>query len=196
MRKKLLTEVILPVYVMQNCVLICISSPQGKNNFYSKLFFQTHPETGEDLFNKFAFEAVCSRCKATRHPERCRHEMWKYPPWLDVAKMNIVSIVLSEDVGTFQREQQGLITEDSSNSFVSQKMVDILLGRPGYEWKNNPNGYPAFVLITADVNQGGHCDSAWTAGVRIAGQDVVSCLILFFFVYYCYCCCFGFFSIV
>src|SRR5687767_6459033 len=59
-------------------------------------------------------------------------------------------------------------------------MIDLLMKRKEFDWRMNVNEYPDFVLITADANQGGACDTAITAGCKLNGQNIVSERSIFF----------------
>jgi hypothetical protein len=100
-------ENILPVWMMKGRVMLAISSPKGKSNYFSRLFFAKYPGTNQNIFNSFIYDGACARCKEAGRESDCNCEMWKYPSWLShSSKMEAVKIALGGDSETFNREQK------------------------------------------------------------------------------------------
>lgn len=93
--------------MMKGRVIVGISSPRGKTNHFSKLFFARYPDTGLPVFNTLIFEGCCKKCKDTGKEDTCDHEPWRFPIWLTPnTKMEAIRLTLSSDVETFKREQR------------------------------------------------------------------------------------------
>ncbi len=71
-------EVIVPLLEMDSTALICISTPQDRQNYYSVMFDMKDPKSGEPLFNTIELSLVCDQCKLGPHPERCTRKFFLF----------------------------------------------------------------------------------------------------------------------
>lgn len=60
---RIFKENMLPVWLMKGRVIMGISSPKGKSNYFAKLFFAKYPNTPRSIFNTLIFDGACKRCK-------------------------------------------------------------------------------------------------------------------------------------
>jgi hypothetical protein len=158
-----------------------ISSPAGRNTFFSKIFNAKFPSTDRNVVNGYVYEGCCDDCKRKEKPENCNHEPWKYPPWLHAGeKMEAIRAILADDIETFNKEQKGILMETEKNVYVEGKLVERLRKRPLYIWRGQE--HPSFILIACDPNQGGECDTAVTALCCHRGNFIVSTFFLFSYV--------------
>lgn len=88
--KKLWQEVIVPILGMNATTLVMISSPKGRDNFFSRLV-DTVDKNGENVFAVYAPDLVCRRCKQKPIDEqkKCRHMMHLMPWWKSVEKLYV-----------------------------------------------------------------------------------------------------------
>lgn len=158
---------------MRGRVIIGISSPKGKSNYFAKLFFSTYPDTKEPVFNTLIFTGSCKKCTDSGHGSTCNHEPWRYPSYLQVnTKMEAIRITMGDDTETFNREQRGIITDDNKGAYVPFKYVERLRKVPFFVWKDVEP--PPFAVIGVDPNGGGSSDTSFTAIAPIRGQLQVS----------------------
>lgn len=163
----------LPVWLMRGKVIVGISSPAGRNSFFSKLFYATIPSTNRRVFNGYIYEGFCEDCKEKNKMETCSHEPWKYPPWLHISeKMESIRAALGDDMETFNKEQKGLLDDVEKNVYVDPKLVEAMKKRTLFDWTGLEP--PKFLVIAADPNQGGECDTAISALCPYNGTTIVS----------------------
>lgn len=178
---RILKENMLPVWLMRGRVIIGISSPKGKNNYFAKLFFATYPDTKEPIFNTLVFTGACQKCTDNKKTDTCNHEPWRYPSYLQVnTKMEGIRLTMDQDVETFNREQKGIITDDAKGTYVPYKYIEKLKANAPFEWKGQPQ--PKFVVIGVDPNSGGSSDASFVALASVRGQVVVSFQYFFYFI--------------
>ena len=91
MDTKVFYEVIVPLLEVEHTSLICISTPQDDQNFYSEMFSMCTPD-GQPLFHTLEVSLVCEDCKKTDHPERCPHMADEIPPWKSIGKFDMVKV--------------------------------------------------------------------------------------------------------
>lgn len=92
---------------MKGRVIVGISSPKGKSNYFAKLFFAKYPGTERPIFNTLIFDGACNKCKEEGKEDTCGHEPWRYPSWLSTnTKMEAIRLSMDTDAETFNREQK------------------------------------------------------------------------------------------
>jgi len=147
---ELFYETIVPLIGMENAVLIMISSPVGHFNYFSKLMQLKNPITKKPMFDVVDMELVCSSCRKTTHPEKCRH-MFKYiPPWKSVKSMDIVAAIYGDRVTTLLRESMGVVTDGNSGFFPKEDIEFLFTTQDELEFPTNTPIYD--VVVTCDPN--------------------------------------------
>lgn len=168
----------LPVWLMRGRVIIGISSPKGRNNFFAKLFFSKYPDTKEAIFNTLVFTGSCAKCTSSGKSDTCYHEPWRFPSYLEVnTKMEAIRLTMDQDVTTFNQEQKGIITEDAKGAYVPFKYIERLKATPKFNWKGKQP--PPFVVVAMDPNSSGPNDTSITALAPSRGETVVSLISIY-----------------
>jgi len=140
-------NIIVPILGIDKCTIIMISSPVDELNYFSRLLKLKSPD-GNDLFIKFIFELVCTKCKKSDQPQNCRHKIHCLPRWKSKKKMNVIQLILEDQQTSFLREQMGLIT--STKGKVFNDFIPILSTKE--EITLSSTQYPSFVLTVCDPN--------------------------------------------
>lgn len=166
-------ETILPIWGMKGKVLVTISSPRGRGNFYTKLFSK-----GLKSINSYEYFGCCDKCKLLKKGHKCQHTPYKYPPWINQDKIGDIQEILQDQQGTFNREMRGLAEDDTSGVYVEQNLIDMLAERRLFSSIGIES--PKIVVIAADFNAGGQCDTAFMCLCNSFGSDVVSNIYFYF----------------
>ena len=146
---KMFHEVIVPLLELETTALICISTPQGTDNFYSQMF-QMKDAAGKKLFNSIELSLVCDECKAGPDPASCTHMKHLLPRWKSGAKNDMVRQIYGDNTTDMLRESLGMTTEASSSLFDAE-WINGFAGRNQYVFR----AAPKFVWIACDPNGGG-----------------------------------------
>ena len=110
--------VILPLFEMKNCTLICISSLVDSYNFYTALINLRHPDTSLPICNTYQCSLVCDRCKKRTKPEKCTHNDKYIPPWKSKEKNKIVRVILKDMVHILKRESLYVYSVGRTHSLI------------------------------------------------------------------------------
>jgi hypothetical protein len=108
MKFPMVREVIAPLLVRPNVILICLSTPLGPNNWYSKMFYSTEQEMEDNVF-RFHFSPECRVCKmAGKERNECPHERDNVAPWNVAANEVRIRLILRDDDNMFAQEMLGI----------------------------------------------------------------------------------------
>lgn len=151
---KMFHEVIVPLLELETTALICISTPQDSNNFYS-MMFEMVDAAGEKLFNQIQISMVCEDCKLTAHPEKCTHMKHLLPKWKSGGKQDMVRQIYGDNTEDMLRESMGVTTNDS-NSLFQDDWLDLFANRAPYTSLSTPR----VVFVACDPNGGGSSQMA------------------------------------
>lgn len=148
-------EVIVPLLEMDTTSLICISTPQDRQNYYSVMFDMRDPKSGEKLFNSIELSLVCDACKRGPHPERCTHMSHLLPKWKSSEKQSMVRQIYAENSQDMLRESMGVITEETTAVFEAS-WINAFKERPRYR---EAQAFP-YIWVACDPNGGGESQMA------------------------------------
>ena len=151
---KMFHEVIVPLLELETTALICISTPQDSNNFYS-MMFEMVDAAGEKLFNQIQISMVCEDCKLTAHPEKCTHMKHLLPKWKSGGKQDMVRQIYGDNTEDMLRESMGVTTNDS-NSLFQDDWLDLFTKRAPY----TSIATPRVIFVACDPNGGGSSQMA------------------------------------
>jgi len=151
---KMFHEVIVPLLELETTALICISTPQDSNNFYS-MMFEMVDAAGEKLFNQIQISMVCEDCKLSAHPEKCTHMKHLLPKWKSGGKQDMVRQIYGDNTEDMLRESMGVTTNDS-NSLFQDDWLDLFTKRAPY---TSP-ATPRVIFVACDPNGGGSSQMA------------------------------------
>ena len=151
---KMFHEVIVPLLELETTALICISTPQDSNNFYS-MMFEMVDAAGDKLFNQIQISMVCEDCKLSAHPEKCTHMKHLLPKWKSGGKQDMVRQIYGDNTEDMLRESMGVTTNDS-NSLFQDDWLDLFTKRAPYTSPSTPR----VIFIACDPNGGGSSQMA------------------------------------
>jgi len=141
--------VIVPLLELETTALICISTPMGEDNFYSKMF-KMRDQSGALLFNSIELSLVCDECKAGPDPANCTHMRHLLPRWKSSTKNAMVRQIYGDNTTDMLRESLGMTTE-SGGSLFDSAWINGFAERCNYKFQSEPR----FVFVGTDPNGGG-----------------------------------------
>jgi hypothetical protein len=167
----ILTQIIAPMLKVSNSVLIALSTHNGEENYYSRLFNDQDPAM-DRLFIRLRVELVCATCKRLdRNPTQCTHVAHLNPAWLLASNEDRVKKLMGGDAETYAREVLGAFWSDS-NSVFKKRWLDALEQSPPY---SIDSGDVAMIVTMIDPAGGG---SSMTAMVTIARTNNGNVIVL------------------
>lgn len=176
-------KTILPILQMKNTCLLALSSPEGTDNYYSKLINlmdeTTVPPT--PFFNTVDCFMICEACRKLEdrlEQIKCNH-VKQTAHWLSKRKGDRMQALYKSDPATYQREMQGLITDDYVPCFNKEHIERLFTSPP---W--TVNVAPEYVFVAVDPNGGGPSQMAIASGYWDKGNFVVSFIFIFIFIGY------------
>jgi hypothetical protein len=159
--REILTQIIAPMLKVSNSVLIALSTHNGEENYYSRLFNDTDPVM-DRLFIRLRVELVCATCKRLgRNPSQCTHVAHLNPAWLLASNEDRVKKLMGGDKETYAREVLGAFWADN-NTVFKKKWLDCLDARVPF----SVDGHNVAMIVTMIDPAGG--GSSMTAFVTIA----------------------------
>jgi len=170
-------DIIMPLFETRSACLLCISSPQDRDNEYSQMINAKDPDTGQPYFLTYQPKLACDRCMETEHPENCIHTTI-YPPWKSRDKQEIVKFIMKGKMKKFQQESLGLITEPDG-AIVSRKVSDAFKAKLDKPYQLDT--LCRVILITCDPNAGADNETSLVASelkegqINIVGMDSHAC---------------------
>lgn len=178
-KRVLFYSVILPVVMVEGCGLICISSPEGDDNWFSRLI-DAKDEAGNPLVFSSMFSAVCEKCRNKSPTEmvKCKKIRNVMPKHKDKKKMIKYGKALSkegfDDINL--RENYGQITRSSNCAFRIEDLEYAFKTTVKYNGTDIPNGFIKQIICAIDPNGGGKNRTAiWFGYLNTrTGNTVVS----------------------
>jgi hypothetical protein len=178
----ILTQIIAPMLKVSNSVLVALSTHQGEENYYSRLFNDQSPEM-DKLFIRLRIELICDECKLLgKAPGECKHRAHLNPNWLLTSNENRVKKLMGDDEETYAREVLGAFWSGKKNTF-QQSWIDILQNKPP-EILDADMTKTSFLFTMIDPAGGGSSRTAISTilvdksdnSIYIIGMDEVSVL--------------------
>jgi hypothetical protein len=115
--KGILTQIIAPMLKVSNSVLIALSTHNGEENYYSRLFNDPDPAMNR-LYIRVRIELVCDSCKLKgKSPAKCTHKAHLNPSWLLSTNEERVKKLMGDDEETYAREVLGAFWANGNNIF-------------------------------------------------------------------------------
>lgn len=110
---KLFFKTILPILAMKNTSLMCLSSPEGDDNYYSQLMNLKDEESGEPFFQVINCFQICPRClKLEREKQiKCTH-VKSSAHWLSSRKTKKLKMLYKANPEDAIREFGGIVVSD------------------------------------------------------------------------------------
>jgi len=158
--------------------LLALSSPEGNDNYFSRLVNKVDEDTGLGFFKVVDCVLVCEACRKLDRDEqiKCQH-VKQQAHWLSKNKTNKMMQLYKDDPATALRELTGIIEDDHSPCFPKE-MVARLFDAPPL----STNYIPKYIFVAVDPNGGGPSQLAIVSGYYNSNMTfVVSSLFLFFY---------------
>jgi hypothetical protein len=152
---------------MQKTALIALSSPEGSQNYFSKLI--NFKLDGESLFRVCDCQLVCEDCrKLDRELQiKCNH-VKQTPPWLSEERTRKWKMITMSDPATALREYAGIIEDDFQPCF-SKELLNRMFTNPPVSIAYSPK----YIFVAVDPNGGGISQLAICSGYYDEGLNFV-----------------------
>lgn len=178
---KIMFEVIIPILRVKTTSLICLSSPDDEDNYYSKMINAKRPD-GSKIFKTVQAVLICERCKENLPPEeavKCKH-IKHTAHWINDRRTDTFA-PLYEDAKLAMREFGGLITSNKMSAFRTCE-IERFFSRE----LTRTLAAPPVIITTADNSGAGSSHLAITSGYFKHGSDefVVSVCFIFFLLFF------------
>lgn len=162
-------KVVVPILSMQQTALLALSSPEGSQNYFSKLIKLIDPNTNMPFFRVCNCFLICEDCRKLDLDEqiKCNH-VKQTATWLSSKKTNRNKLLYATDPATAIKELAGVIVDDFIPCFP-RKHLEEFFQRPAYVTKSSPE----YVVITVDPSGGGMSQLAICSGYYDADLSFV-----------------------
>jgi len=146
---ELFFKVIVPILQMQNTCLFALSSPEGSQNFFSKLI--NLKVNGENFFRVCDCQMICEECRKLEPDKQilCNH-VKQTAKWLNSKKGQRLKLLYGADSATVAKEMMGIIADDYLPCFPAER-IEALFVAPVKKTLSTPK----YVFITVDPSGGG-----------------------------------------
>lgn len=106
-------SVLAPLLMVEQTALICISTPDGVENWYSKLF--QPPRDAEDdpvgdMFLRFHVDLLCQACRRAGRARGCDHNAHLLPAWIDQTGQRRADVLIRSDEHYAQELMGSIVT--------------------------------------------------------------------------------------
>jgi len=114
-------EVVLPLMGMADTVLIGITTPDGKVNFYSDLVTMVD-EHGQLYFEVYHLSLICDACKrnfadSLEKQTECVHNQHLMPPWKELGRAQMLHKLMESRPELYAQEVQGEMVQKTAVVF-------------------------------------------------------------------------------
>lgn len=157
---------------MKNTALFALSSPEGSQNYFSKLI--NLKVGGIPFFRICDCKMICEECRKLDLDKQifCNH-IKQTAHWLSQPRGDRLKLLFLEDPSTAIKEMSGIIQDDFVPCF-SKELIETLFLLPPVVTKSTPE----FVFITVDPSGGGMSQLAICTGYYDESDYVVSIFII------------------
>lgn len=145
---------------MKNTALLALSSPEGSDNYYSRLINHVDEKTGRAFFRIVDCFMICEACRKLEPDKQilCNHIKQK-AHWLSARKSQRLISLYATDPATAIREFGGIIADDFASCFRKEDIKLLYDARPAVI-----NYSPDYVYVAVDPNGGGPSQMAIVSG--------------------------------
>lgn len=167
---QLFYQTILPILQMKDTALLCLSSPEGDDNYYSRLLNLKDPLSGESFFRVFNCFMICKACSKLEREQaiNCDH-VPQGAHWLSQKKSQRLKLLYKTSPALAMREFGGMVVSDYLPCFRKEE-VAYLFDRE----KHFTQSAPRYIFTSADPNGGGPSHMAICSAYFMSGTLVVS----------------------
>lgn len=176
---------------MKNTSLLCLSSPEGDENYYSQLLNLQDPLTGGPFFKVVECFMICKDCqKLGKHKKlhtllfffshtfvstereeaiKCDH-VPQTAHWLSKKKSQRLKLLYKTSPALAMREFGGMVVSDYLPAFKKDEVAWMFRD----DRRHTTNHAPRFIFTAADPNGGGPSHMAICSAYYHSGTLVVS----------------------
>ncbi len=168
MKKDVFFKIILPIWALNNCAILGISTAEGEFNYYSELMSLTK-EDGTNMFRVLQIVLACRDCVKAGKGKSCKHMDALQPAWKSQRKLRELRAIYAADPELYARENQGLM--ETRTLFHFREYLPKLKKQPLYIFSRQF----AVSYVAIDPHGGGkHSNYALASGVIDGAHLVVS----------------------
>lgn len=163
---------ILPVWRNDDAVLVALSSPKDKNNFFSRLS-KMENKNGESVCLTIRTELACNDCK--KNPEtmhECKHMRHMAAQWHTDEKSEQLTSLMGDRKDVIQQELLGIPTDSEEMQFASDHL-DYMFNEAYFEDTTNIAAIDV-AYVTCDPSGGGFSDLTFACAALVNKRWVVS----------------------
>ena len=164
---------------------MCLSSPEGNENYFSKMLQLRDPISGGPFFRVFEHIMICKDCQQLERVEaiRCDH-VPQTAHWLSQKKTQRLKLLYKTNPALAMREFAGMVVSNFLPAFDAQDVKYLFDKQPRHQTQHTPK----FIFISADPNGGGPSHMAISSAYFYNGTMVVSLFLLLEWSHDIFCC--------
>jgi len=162
---------------MKNTSLMCLSSPEGDENYYSQLLNMRDPLTNGPFFRVVECFMICKDCRQLPREEaiKCDH-VPQNAHWLSKKKSMRLKMLYKSSPALAMREFGGMIVSDYLPAFKKEEIAHLFDPLRRHVTAHAPK----YIFTSADPNGGGPSHMAICSAYYYSGSLVVSWFLYFF----------------
>lgn len=162
-------EVILPLVLVDGVLIVYVSTPRGRLNYFSQFADLIDPETGDYVFERIVVVSMCQECM-DKDADFCPHlGPSDIPDWRSSSTMRArhVNLMYIDDDERRMQETQGRVIESEKGVFSVRTLKTVFSeARIISIRKFVHNEPPRYVVVTCDPSGGGESEFALCATFR------------------------------
>jgi len=142
-------QVVVPLILMKDTVVVLISTPSGPGTLFDSLMTATRGD-GTTLFKRLDAGTVCDSCLGTEMENSCTHDASSRPEWNSQAGFDDALVLYGDDTVMARQELMGISNGDDKSAFLKERL-DLLFGRPRF---GEPHTRVETIYVAVDPNGG------------------------------------------
>lgn len=175
MDMRIVYDVVMPLLMRTNVVLIGISTLDDPYNFWSKMIDQRYPD-GRQVFKTLRYSLVCEDCRRRGQATTCRHKIGDLPYWLSEEQYSKLEQIMNDQYESFLRETKGFQCDPNVRPAFDQMGVRAL---QDLDRIVSPKQHVSHVFFAVDPAAGGrNSDYAIISAIFSGGNMTVRSLSL------------------
>jgi hypothetical protein len=165
-------EVICPMLLLDEAVLVAISTIRGTHNFFSRLR-NLKDSNGHYVFNTVDFQLRCNRPECQDTPDSCQHILSELPAHITSTSSARVKLLMQGEDSLYAQEVQN-IEEDPTEPMFGRAEIDWMYDEKNY-YASLRTRQVSEVIISVDPDAGGRGSKCAIVSVaKVEGYRVVS----------------------
>jgi len=166
-------KAILPMTQREGVTLIGISTPQGRNNIFSRL--QTMMDDSippRPMYRVITSGRICEDCRRKKQPDKCTHMDAHIPEWFDVHQMTRAKQILQSSLGSsalYVNEALGEMADIEPGAFELED-IDALINNVPHGMALSTSSTVTCIYLACDTNGPGKNEMAFVGYAEKAGR--------------------------